>query len=328
MIAAASSGAAAPSGSVTRAVAAPRAGRQIWAVGGGKGGIGKSLLAASLGWQLARMGRRVVLVDADLGGANLHNYLGLPAPSCSLGDFFQRRTSSMQEVLTDTPVPGLRLLSGAADLLSAANIGHQQKLRMMSHVRSLDVDVVLLDLGAGTSHHVLDFFLLSDVSVLVVVPELASVESGYRFIKSALYRRLRAVAPGASVRALVDSALDPKGPLGIRTPGELLARVEAEDAEAAAALRPEVAAFRPRFVVNEVRDEAEVAVGHQLVAACRRHLDLPATYAGFVHHDDAVWQAVRRRRPFLSDAPTSRAAREIGDLALRLARGETLGHGY
>jgi flagellar biosynthesis protein FlhG len=52
--------------------ASPHSPRRIWSIGGGKGGIGKSLLAASLGTQLARMGKRVVLVDADLGGANLH----------------------------------------------------------------------------------------------------------------------------------------------------------------------------------------------------------------------------------------------------------------
>jgi flagellar biosynthesis protein FlhG len=60
--------------------------RQIWSIGGGKGGIGKSLIAASLGWQLARMGQRVVLVDADLGGANLHTCLGLPSPVRTLAE--------------------------------------------------------------------------------------------------------------------------------------------------------------------------------------------------------------------------------------------------
>ena len=64
---------------------APRARRQVWSLGGGKGGIGKSLLTASLGWQLARMGKRVVLVDADLGGANLHTCLGLAAPGAHAG---------------------------------------------------------------------------------------------------------------------------------------------------------------------------------------------------------------------------------------------------
>ncbi|HEX9186420.1 MAG TPA: P-loop NTPase [Vicinamibacteria bacterium] len=308
--------------------AAPGARRKIWSIGGGKGGIGKSFLAASVASQLARMGWRVVLVDADLGGANLHNYLGLTPPSRTLGDFIQRRVASIGDVLAETPVPGLRLVSGAGDLLSAANIGQQQRLRLLRQVRSVDADVVLIDIGAGVSHNVLDFFLLSDVPILVVVPEHASVESGYRFVKSALYRRLRAAAATDAVRALVDSALDPRGPLGIRTPEELLARVEAEDVEAAWALRSELAAFLPRLIVNEVRDEAEVAVGHQLVAACTRHLDLPASYVGFVHHDDAVWQAVRHRQPFLSEAPGSRAAREIGEIALRLAWGEALDHGF
>ena len=168
--------------------------RQIWSIGGGKGGIGKSLLAASIGWQLARMGRRVVLVDADLGGANLHTCLGLPAPARTLADFIQRRVETIDEVLTDTQAPGLRVISGAADLLSAANIKHLQKVRVMNQVRALDVDVVLIDLGAGTSFNILDFFLLSDVSILAVVPEPTSIENGYRFIKSALYRRLRAIA--------------------------------------------------------------------------------------------------------------------------------------
>jgi flagellar biosynthesis protein FlhG len=308
-------------------VAVPRTRRQIWSVGGGKGGIGKSLLAASVGWQLARMGRRVVLVDADLGGANLHTCLGLPTPERTLADFIQRRVSSIEEVLTDTPAPGLRLISGAGDLLSAANIKHLQKVRVMNHVRAIDVDVVLIDLGAGTSYNILDFFLLSDVSILAVVPEPTSIENGYRFIKSALYRRLRAAAP-TEVRQLVDSALDPKNPLGIKTPVDLLSRVEEDDAEAARVLRLEVAAFQPRFVVNEVRDVADVGIGHQLVAACERHLGLRATYAGFVHHDDAVWQAVRRRRLFMAEAPTSRAAEEIRQLTRGLVKGECLGRGY
>ena len=302
--------------------------RQIWSVGGGKGGIGKSLLTASIGWQLARMGRRVVLVDADLGGANLHTCLGLPASGRTLADFIQRRVGSIEDVVIETGQPGLRLISGAADLLSAANIKHLQKVRVMNHIRALDVDMVLIDLGAGTSFNSLDFFLLSDVSILAVVPEPTSIENGYRFIKSALYRRLRAVAERADVRELVEAALDPKNAEGIKTPLDLLARVEARDREAAEPLRREMAVFQPRFVVNEVRDVGDVAIGHQLVAACARHLGLRASYAGFVHHDDAVWQSVRRRRLFMADAPTSRAAEEIRQLTRGLVKGESLGPGY
>jgi flagellar biosynthesis protein FlhG len=186
------------------------------------------------------------------------------------------------------------------------------------------VDVVLLDLGAGTSFIIIDFFLISEVSLLTVVPEPTSIENGYRFIKSALYRRLRGAAERDSVRAIVDAALDPKNPLGIRTPVELIARVEREDRSSAEVLRQEMTGFRPRFIVNQVRSNGDITVGHQLVSACSRHLGIRATYAGYVHYDDAVWQAVRRRKLFMADAPTSMAAEEIRQLTRDLVRGESL----
>ena len=104
----------------------------------------------------------------------------------------------------------------------------------------------------------------------------------------------------------------------------LIARVEKEDREAAEGLRREMAAFKPRFIVNQVRSAGDVTVGHQLVSACIRHLGVKATYAGFVHYDDAVWQSVRRRKLFMADAPTSIAAEEIRQLTRGLLRGESL----
>jgi flagellar biosynthesis protein FlhG len=199
---------------------------------------------------------------------------------------------------------------------------------VINHIRSLDVDVVLIDLGAGTSFNSLDFFLLSDESILAVVPEPTSIENGYRFIKSALYRRLRTAARNATVISLIEAALDPKNAEGIRTPLDLLGRAEAIDPACAQTLRREMASFQPRFVVNEVRDVSDIAIGHQLVAACARHLGLRATYSGYIHHDDAVWQAVRRRRLFMVDAPTSRAAEEVRQLTSALVKGESLGRGY
>jgi flagellar biosynthesis protein FlhG len=302
--------------------------RQVWSVGGGKGGIGKSLIAASLGWQLARMGQQVVIVDADLGGANLHTCLGLPSPARTLADFVQRRVDTLEEALTETGIPGLKLLSGAEDLLTAANIKHMQKVRILRKLQGLDVDVVLIDIGAGTSFNSLDFFLLSDVAILTVVPEPSSIENGYRFIKSALYRRLRQAAPSPEIKDLVDTATDPRNELGLRTPLDLLARVQGEDLEASATLRREMGSFQPRFVVNEVRDESDVAIGHHLVAACRRHLGLRASYSGFVHFEDAVWRSARKRRMFMADAPTSRAAEDIRQVTRSLFKGENLGRGY
>lgn len=304
--------------------AAARPRRQIWSIGGGKGGIGKSLLTASLGWQLARAGKRVVLVDADLGGANLHTCLGLSNPERTLGDFIRRRAERIEDVAVETGFSGLRLISGASDFLGAANIKYPQKVRVLNRIRSLDVDVVLLDLGAGTAFNILDFFLISDVALLMVVPEPTSIENAYRFIKSALYRRLRAAAATESVREIVESALDQKNPHGIKTPLDLLAAVEREDASAVEPLRREMTAFHPRFVVNQVREDADVPVGYQLVTACARHLGVRSTYAGYVHYDDTVWKCVRQRRLFMAEAPGCRAAQDVGKIARGLVRGESL----
>ena len=72
--------------------------RRILSVGGGKGGIGKSLISANLAIALARRGKRVVLVDADLGGANLHTTLGLDLPRRTLSDFIDRKVERLEEV--------------------------------------------------------------------------------------------------------------------------------------------------------------------------------------------------------------------------------------
>jgi flagellar biosynthesis protein FlhG len=306
--------------------AEPRPERQIWSVGGGKGGIGKSLLTASLGWQLAQLGKRVVLVDADLGGANLHTCLGLPNPERTLGDFIRRQVPQIEDITVETGVRGLRLISGASDFLSAANINYAQKARVLNRIRALKVDVVLIDLGAGTSYNIIDFFLVSDLGLITVVPEPSSIENGYRFIKSALYRKLRGAAPAGPARDLVDDAMTPRDrdSRGFRSPAELLAAVKSAQPEALEVLERVMASFQPRFILNQVRAESDIAVGHQLVTTCMRHLGIRAGYAGFVHYDDAVWQAVRHRRLFMVESPRSRAAEEVRKMACGLLKGESL----
>ena len=120
--------------------------RRIVSIGGGKGGIGKSLISANLGIELARRGKRVVLVDADLGGANLHTTLGIDLPRRTLSDFIERKVPRIEDVVSATGIPNLGLVSGALDHLDAANPKHAQKMRFLRHVQQMDVDYVVLDL--------------------------------------------------------------------------------------------------------------------------------------------------------------------------------------
>ncbi|MBN1114515.1 MAG: P-loop NTPase, partial [Oligoflexia bacterium] len=114
--------------------------REIWAVGGGKGGVGKSLIAANLGIMLARRMKKVVLVDLDLGGANLHTCLGVELPRTTLSDFIDRRVETLQDLVIETSIKGLGLISGAQDSLGIANLKHSQKQRFINKLLELDSD--------------------------------------------------------------------------------------------------------------------------------------------------------------------------------------------
>jgi len=190
-------------------------------LGGGKGGIGKSLVASNLGVLLSQMGRRVVLVDADLGGANLHTCLGIPPPQKTLSDFVSRKVSDLSDVVTPTSIERLGLISGAMDFLGAANPKYTQKLRLLREIARLDVDNVIIDLGGGTGFNILDFFLIADHGVLTVVPEPTSIENAYRFIKAAYYRRLKTLEMSWNLRPLVEEAMNDRSTKGLKTPADL-----------------------------------------------------------------------------------------------------------
>jgi flagellar biosynthesis protein FlhG len=287
-------------------------GRRVVSVGGGKGGIGKSLISANLGIELARRGRRVVLIDADLGGANLHTTLGVQIPRRTLSDFIERKVERIEDVVTATGVENLGLVSGAMDDLDAANPRYAQKMRLLRHIQSMDVDYAILDLGAGTHSNVLDFFLVSDHGVLVLVPEPTAVENAYRFVKAAFWRRMRNVAQVFGYDPLLRSLM---GTGTFRSPVELIAKVSERDPEAGANLARQLATFRPRLVVNQVRTPQDVEIGHAVVAAWRKYFGLEMDYLGYIDYDDDMWRAVRARRPLLVDRPDVSSAKAFARIA-------------
>src|SRR4030042_1231465 len=199
--------------------------KMIWSIGGGKGGSGKSFITANMGICLSKLGVRVILVDADLGGANLHTFFGISPSTLTLSDFIKKRVSHLREVLIPTAIPNLQLLTGAQDLLNAADAKSVQKRKLVRSIQGLESDTILVDLGGGNPLSVLDFFLMSDGGILVVTPEPTSIENTYRFLESAFYRRLRQAVSSFSAKSLIDEAMDRKNEAGIRTPYELLREV-------------------------------------------------------------------------------------------------------
>ena len=296
----------------------PGAPPRIWACGGGKGGVGKSVLCANLGVALARAGKRCVLVDADLGGANLHTLFGIAHPSATLADLFSRKAAHLDELAVPTGTPGLQLISGAQPLADMANLPHAQKLKILRQLAALEADYLLLDLGAGSSFNVVDFFLAADSRLLVVNPLPTAVENAYHFLKSAFFRRLRQLARDAGLEGAAGELLKERQELGIRTPRELLTQLRERFPGRGEAVVREMRRLAPRIVVNQVRSEQERDLGRQMAMVAGDFYGLPITDLGSVPADDRVHYAVQKKRPVLAAYPQSGFSLAVHELCHRL----------
>ena len=279
--------------------------KKIWAVGGGKGGIGKTLITANLGLNLARQGYRVLLIDLDLGGANLHTCLGTPLPAVTFSDFIEGEAKSLDDVTVETGIPNLFLINGASDIATIANLKHAQKQRFFKHLRQVEYDYVILDLGAGTSYNTLDFFLEADNMILALVPEPTSIENLYRFVKSAYLRRMHEVATSEDTKQLIENALETQPHHLLKSPEAFLREIKRIDPKQGEELEEKMQSFRPKLIVNMVRTHSDVDMGYSVRSVFRKQFGIDLEYVGYLDYDNSVWQSIRKRRPFLIEFPSS-----------------------
>jgi flagellar biosynthesis protein FlhG len=278
-------------------------------VGGGKGGIGKTFLAANLGAVAALGGKSVVLVDLDLGGANLHTCLGVRgAARVNLADWLDERVPDLEKVAIETPIPKLRLILGALGQAGAAETTQAQRAGLLDALRALPADLVILDLAAGSERPTLDFFLVSDESFVIVTPEPTSIENAYAFLRGAFYRRLSQAMQTSPVRDLVREGMAARNERGIRTPADLLGHVEQLDRDEGARFRRLLDEFRPRLILNQVRSSEDVKIGFSIQSACHKYFGFALEYVGYVNFDDAVWRSVKASRPLVLAHPQSDGA--------------------
>jgi flagellar biosynthesis protein FlhG len=294
---------------------------RVWAIGGGKGGIGKSAIAANLAVILAQRGQRVAAVDADLGGANLHTMLGVPATGPTLADFLQHRREQLADIMAPTNIRGLWLVNGSRAPVDSANPKFSQKARLLRHIATLPADHVVLDLGAGTGFNVLDFFLAAHHAMVVVVPEAASVENAYHFLKAAFFRKIRRAQPRERVRAAVASAMAQLDALGIRSPRELLERVAQTDPLAGEGLLREIEGFAPALVINRAATPEHRQLGLDMALACADYFGRELSFLGVIDEDELLARSVRERRPAAERYPDSRFVGALYGIVERLLDG-------
>lgn len=282
--------------------------KQLWAIGGGKGGVGKSLISSSFAYTLSRLGYSTIAIDVDLGGANLHTVLGVPPPTRGLSDYFQNKVSSLKECLHPTPYPQLKIIAGASDDLNVTKITDQQRRKFLHDVQSLDAQFVILDLGAGTNSYTLDFFTTADVGIMAVLPEPTSIENAYRFLKAAYYHRLLISPQFVEITSLIESAMSPNHPNGIKSPSDLLAEVQFQNPALAQVLRSTIQTFKPKLLINQTRTQTDIDVGFSMRSVTKKYFGIDLEYLGYLEYEPNVWQSVRKMKPILAEYPNSRIA--------------------
>lgn len=285
--------------------------KQIWAIGGGKGGVGKSLVSSSLAFDLAKHGFTTIAIDLDLGGANLHTVLGQTPPKKCVSDFLSGNVVDLAECIVDTQYSNLKMIGGAKDDLKITQITEEKKKMLINQIKGLPAQFIILDLGAGTSQYTLDFFNIAQVGIVTVLPEPTSIENAYRFLKAVYYHRLHSNPRFESIQPMIEAAMIPNNQLGIQSPSDLLNEVNFQNPELANELKRTIKDFKPKLVLNQTRSQTDIDVGFSMKSVAKKYFGIDLDYLGYLEYEPNVWQSVRKMRPFLAEHPQSRIATHV-----------------
>lgn len=300
-------------------------GKKLWSIGGGKGGIGKSIFTLGLGITLAQMGKKIILIDADLGGANLHTLMGVRYPPFTLEDFILKRVDRLEDIIIETQVEGIGLICGADDIMGAANPKFAQKIRLLNQLEDLPADLVLLDLGAGTSFNVLDFFNYSAGKIAVFTNQSTSLQNVYGFIKSALFRFLsREFSRDEEILLLLQQAGSRLSKLN--SVGDILNHLQGKNGEKFTRLKQLIDRFEIFLVVNMVKTEMDRKAAQVIQKVCKDFLNLETHIFGSLVHDPEVEKAVNQMLPFPTQSQASPAALGLQHIATLFLKEADLGN--
>ena len=276
----------------------------IISVGGGKGGVGKSFLTSNIATRIALLGHKVAVVDLDLGTANLHTCLGVSLSQLNISNFLNGSVKSLSSLGIKSYIPNLVLFSGGQEFWQRVQLDAETKIKLMNSLQEMDFEYIFLDLGAGTHVHNLDFFIFSDVGLIIVTPEPTSIENSYVFMKGLLYRKIQNICRALSISEKIElQLLEKMTNLEGQTPFQKIENFILENSEISHEIIELIHSTNVGVLVNQARTNEDKELGESMSLICNRYFGFSSQFLGSMRYDDSVWKSIRIGKPLVIEHP-------------------------
>jgi flagellar biosynthesis protein FlhG len=284
---------------------------KIWAVGSGKGVVGKSFFSANLAVGLAGNGKKVVLLDADPMGTNLHTLFNLEYPKHTFFDYLSKKVDDINDILLRTETEDLNLVCGAGDVLDLANPDFPDKQELTDAVSSLGADYLIADLGSGTDPIYLDFLNSADMGFVVINSNQTSVENAYEFLRLALNRKVANLfADDQEIAAHVNGILETQN--RINNMDKMLDSLKEISKDAYACVLESLASSRLGVVANMATEVEGERISRTISSIANEFLKVDLQYLGFIEFDANVGDSIKNMLPLTLVSDSTESAPEMG----------------
>lgn len=280
----------------------------IWAVGAGKGGVGKTFITSSIAITLAKLNHRVLVIDLDTCGGNIHTVFGENPSHKNILSFFKNEFDLM-DLAYQTAVPKLSVVQGFTDSWHDYSFKKEDVEKLMLAARGLNFDYVLFDLGPGPTYLHLEIFQRSDERIIITTPEPTTIEKNYRFLEAFISNSIRdAASPEAFLK--MQNAI--QSYRSEKKAGHFSFRNYLSHATGFSVDFFEELSKRPvRLIMNQTRSKQDEDLGFSIKSVCNKYYDFAIDYVGYVDFDNSVWQSVKNKESVLIEKPFTPIAGQL-----------------
>lgn len=266
---------------------------------------------------MAKWGKKVVLIDLDLGGSNLHTLLGVNHQKGGINRFLDKTVKNLENTAVSTFIQNLFFIGSSLCSMEVANLLHAHKLKIINAIQKLPFDYILLDLGTGTNFNTLDFFLTSKQGIFICTPEPTAIENSFRFIKAVYLRKLKQIVKRHSFNSATKKAVVNQNNLETTSP-DVIEIVLKYDPDREEFLRNRLSEFNFKFILNQFRKNLDVTMGDKIEDLCNRHFYSNFQFLGNVGYDVRIHDSIFSKKIFIHKFPYTPPAMDMKKIAEKI----------